>query len=167
MMGACEFSPCRRWRYLLARRWNVKRGTVQFIGLNPSRANEISDDNTVRKCVAFAMRWGYGGMVMTNLFAFIATDPAEMKLAASPVEEMEGRNDAAIRRALEASTLVVAMWGNHGAHLGRANAVRSLIQAAASHTPVMCFGENASGEPTHPLYLPNATKLRPHTKGSV
>lgn len=163
-MGACEFSPCRRWRYSLARRWNIRQGNVQFIGLNPSYANEITEDNTVRKCMAFAQRWGHGGMCMTNLFAFVATDPAEMKMAESPVEETPGRNDAAIRRALDASALVVVMWGNHGSHLGRADAVRALVRAYAPHTPLMCFGENASGEPTHPLYLPNATKLREHTK---
>jgi hypothetical protein len=49
--------------------------TVAFIGLNPSTADETTDDPTVRRCVGFAKRWGYDRMVMLNAFAYRATDP--------------------------------------------------------------------------------------------
>ncbi len=72
------FSDCQRFRYWLSRTWNVAQPTVAFIGLNPSRADLTVDDNTVRKCQMFARRWGYGRLLMLNLFAYRATDPQNM-----------------------------------------------------------------------------------------
>jgi len=33
----------------------------------------------------FAKAWGYGGVCMSNLFAYRATEPADMKAAENPV----------------------------------------------------------------------------------
>lgn len=49
-----------------------------FVGLNPSTADETEDDQTIRRCVGFAMDWGYGGLCMGNLFAIRATKPKNM-----------------------------------------------------------------------------------------
>ncbi len=45
------------------------------LGLNPSTADETEDDPTIRRCINFAKTWGYGGLCMTNLFAYRATQP--------------------------------------------------------------------------------------------
>lgn len=92
-MKRAEFSPDRRYRYTLWRTdlqadrelfvtaFNTVRNAerlnqfVQFIGLNPSTADETNDDPTLKKCMKFAHRWGFGSMCMTNLFAFRATEP--------------------------------------------------------------------------------------------
>jgi hypothetical protein len=34
------FSPCRTWRYLLWRNWDLSLPACAFIGLNPSTADE-------------------------------------------------------------------------------------------------------------------------------
>ena len=103
---------------------------------------------------ALCQRWGYGALIVTNLFGWRATDPDEMKAARDPV----GRgNDRAIRRAARESALVVCAWGNHGAHLGRSQAVRDLLEEAGIAPRVLRV--NGGGEPAHPLYLPG--KLRP------
>jgi hypothetical protein len=73
MQRGAEFSPCRRYRYVLWRTWDPAAGSVNFIGLNPSTADEQVDDPTIRCCIGFARDWGYGGLVMTNLFAIPAT----------------------------------------------------------------------------------------------
>ncbi len=54
-----------------------------FVELYPSKANETWDGPTIRRCIAFAKAWGYGGPRMTNLFTFRTTFPALMKTAAS------------------------------------------------------------------------------------
>ena len=77
-----EFSPCRRYRYTLSIEWDASKERVMFIGLNPSTADETKDDPTVRRCKQFAKDWGYGAMVMTNLFAWRDTDPKKMLVAA-------------------------------------------------------------------------------------
>ena len=80
------FSPCRRYRYTLWRAWDMfNPGYVMFIGLNPSTADEVQDDPTIRRCIGYAKEWGYGAFCMTNIFAFRATDPRVMKAQADPV----------------------------------------------------------------------------------
>src|SRR5690348_9819680 len=90
------FSQCRKYRYTLWRQWgdvrsgfamelwpadraDKSRQYVQFIGLNPSTADETQDDPTVRRCIGFSKAWGYGALCMTNAFAWRDTDPEKMK----------------------------------------------------------------------------------------
>lgn len=63
-----EFSECRKYRYVLWRRWDWKGygNQVMFIGLNPSTADETEDDPTIRRCIRFAKDWGYSGLLMMN-----------------------------------------------------------------------------------------------------
>jgi hypothetical protein len=74
MISSAVFSACRKYRYVLHRIWNEKKPFVMFVGLNPSTANEKTNDPTVARCVRFADSWDYGGMV-TNTFAYVSTDP--------------------------------------------------------------------------------------------
>jgi hypothetical protein len=143
------FSACRRWRFLLWRRWDAARPVANFLMLNPSTADELRLDPSCTRARRYAERWGFGAVVITNLFAWRATDPGEMKAARDPV----GRgNDRAILRAARASALVVCAWGNHGAHRGRSLAVRTLLENEGIALRVLRL--NGSGEPAHPLYLP-------------
>jgi hypothetical protein len=64
------FSPCGKYRYWLTRTWDLSRPTIAVIGLNPSKADLQRDDNTVRKCQEFARNWGYGRLLMLNLYAY-------------------------------------------------------------------------------------------------
>jgi len=68
--GAVLSSINRQYRYVLWRIFDPAKGLVNFIGLNPSTADERIDDMTIRRCMRFASDWGYGGLLMTNLFAF-------------------------------------------------------------------------------------------------
>jgi len=148
------FSSCRRWRYLLWRRWDRGLPVANFLMLNPSTADEFKLDPSCTRARRYAERWGYGSVLITNIFAWRATDPDEMKAARDPV----GRgNDRAIVRAARESAIVVCAWGNHGAHLGRSGSVRGLLAKAGIAPRVLRM--NGSGEPAHPLYLPG--DLRP------
>ncbi len=123
--------------------------------LNPSTADETVLDPTCSRARDYAERWGYGALIVTNVFAWRATDPADMKAARDPV----GRgNDRAILAAARAAALVVCAWGNHGAHLGRAARVRELLGQA--EIALYALRVNANGEPAHPLYLPGALRAR-------
>ena len=143
MEKSAILSPCRLYRYELWRRWSAEP-TVVFIGLNPSTADESADDPTLRKCIAFAQRWGYGAVCMANLFAFRATQPKDMMAAADPVGP---ENDAHLRRLVSVGTMFIAAWGTGGVFQNRANAVRQFLPK------LRALKINQDGSPGHPLYL--------------
>ena len=116
-----------------------------FIGLNPSTADEVEDDPTIRRCVAFAKSWGYGALCMTNLFAFRATEPSDMIASIDPVGQ---DNDMYLTTMALDAGIVVAAWGTNGAHLGRDKEVRGLVPN------LHCLRRTLAGHPGHPLYLP-------------
>ena len=72
------FSDCRKYRYALWRIWDENKPLVMIIGLNPSTADEISNDPTITRCKSFARACGYGGVLVANLFGFRATSPNEL-----------------------------------------------------------------------------------------
>lgn len=151
MIGnGARFSPCRSYRYSLWRDGlgpsGMKRHAM-FVGLNPSTADETNNDPTVRRCIAFARAWGYGALCMTNLFAFRATKPSDMKRVDDPVGP---DNDQALVELAQSAGIVVAAWGTHGSWMGRDRAVRALI------SNWHCLRLTRDGHPSHPLYLPGS-----------
>ncbi len=149
----CEFSRCRRYRYVWELTWNPARRSCAFIGLNCSTADETGPDPTVRRCVNFAKNWGYGSLTMLNLFAFRATDPRNMKAASDPIGP---DNDGWLRRrtrlVVDAGGIIVAAWGTHGTFMGRAGEVVTMLRHREG-IPLYCLSKTKTGEPAHPLYL--------------
>jgi hypothetical protein len=142
---AASFSRDGRYRYSLRRAWS-DGPAVTWVLLNPSTADARVDDPTIRRCIGFSRRWGFGALEVVNLFALRATDPKILPRAPDPVG---ASNDAALRRALARSAVVVAAWGEHGRLHGRSARVRRWLPDGA-----LALGLNASGEPVHPLYVP-------------
>lgn len=150
--GTADFSPCKRYRYTLTRTIDPDLvgddpRTIAFIGLNPSTATANTDDPTVRRCIGYAAREGFGSFVMLNAFGYRATDPKDMKAQADPVGP---GNDAAIARVAADADLVVIAWGTHGTHHDRHDAVLALLDG---YCKPVCLGTTKAGLPKHPLYL--------------
>ena len=138
------FSNCRKYRYALWRRWDLEGPLILFIGLNPSTADEVKNDPTIRRCIGFAKDWGFGGVLIANLFAFRSTSPTKMKDQLEPIGK---ENDRWIGLLAEGSEMVIAAWGNHGAFLNR-------FQQIQKRLPEMkCMGLTSQNQPRHPLYL--------------
>ena len=151
------FSGCRTWRYQLWRMWDKEKPYLNVIGLNPSTADESKNDPTIRRCIGFAKSWGYGGLYVTNLFAYRATKPKDMKRANNPVGT---ENDRWIQETAENAGLVIAAWGENGSYLGRSLEVEAMVSNLHVFrlTPKSCV-------PEHPLYLPG--DLKPKTIGDA
>ena len=146
------FSRCRRWRYLLWRCWNIDLPVANFLMLNPSTADETKLDPTCARARSYAQAWGYGALIVTNIFGWRSTDPRALKRAKDPVG---AGNDAAILRAARESDLVVCAWGNHG--LDRSGQVRKLLDGI----PLHALKITGAGEPAHPLYLRKSLTAAP------
>lgn len=156
-------SDCGHYRYVLSRLWNPERDTVVFCMLNPSTADAANDDPTIRKCVSLANSWGYGRLVVVNLFAFRATDPRELRKANNPVGP---DNDVHIAEQT-AGRVTICAWGatamqwptpKHMPTLkwaARADAVRSLIEKLGQPRHL---GLTQDQHPRHPLYVPGTVR---------
>lgn len=144
-------------------RWKLWRGFEEhdqaycnFIMLNPSTANETENDATLRRCIRFARDFGYRALVVTNLFAYRSTDPAD--LYRFPERRRVGvENDEAILTTAWNAGLVICAWGNHGVLARRSTIVRAMLEKNA--ISLYHLGLTRSGEPLHPLRL--SANLRP------
>lgn len=147
------------YRYSLVRDWADEDGEgMLFVMLNPSTADAVEDDPTIRRCMNFAKREGCEYIEVVNLFAFRATDPKIMKAAVDPIGP---ENDLVIRQALQDVEKVVCAWGAHGSFMARDKVVLDIIHQSG-HTP-MALGVTQAGLPRHPLYLKNTAPLEPLT----
>jgi len=160
MLRAADISPCGRFRYRLARRWAAGPALV-FIMLNPSKADGDIDDPTVRKCIGFAKRLGYSGVEIVNLFAYRATDPADLKRAGYPVGD---ENDAAIMAAVMLAVIfgkpVVCAWGAHARSTEgqqRVRQVMELLRFVKADAKALKLSDDRT--PWHPLMLSYDSQL--------
>jgi hypothetical protein len=155
------FSPCLNYRYRLTREIGPWQRIACFVMLNPSTADHRIDDNTIRRCMRFAERWSCGELLVANLFAFRATDPFELSVAADPVgpKNVDYLLGAACR-AHESGGPVVAAWGTHGALRDQDRRVMRLLMGLS--IPLRCLGTTVEGYPRHPLYLAKETALEPY-----
>lgn len=129
-----------QYRYTLTRTWDPALPMITFVLLNPSTADEVQLDPTLRRCVGFAKREGYGGMVILNLYAFRTKDPKVMMAATDPVGPDTDRVLA------DVTGTVVAGWGTNADPARVARALALLPQLHA-------LGVTKDGHPRHPLYV--------------
>lgn len=153
--ATATLSPDGVYRYALTRTWDA-RPMAMFVMLNPSTADAMADDPTIRRCVGFATRWGCGGVVVVNLFALRSTDPSVLWDHPDPVGP---DNDRVIADQLGDHTggPVVAAWGAHGLLADRDRTVTEQIRGLGRD--LLCLGVTKQGLPRHPLYVHGATEL--------
>lgn len=161
--AGATFSPCRRYRYALWRRWNSDRKMAMWLMLNPSIADETRLDPTLRRCRGFSEREGCGGMVVANLFALVSTDPRGLNKVDDPIGP---DNDATIsalltgrHSAVDGELAVICGWGFYPLARSRAPAIAEIITSAGHQA--WCLGQTNSGAPLHPLYLAKSRPLEP------
>ena len=139
-------------RYHLWRAWQSGARSVCWIMLNPSIADAAVDDPTIRKCVGFSRRWGFGSIDVLNLYTYRATSPNELRRAGCPNGEFA---DAVIKSVLgEYTERVVYGWGTN-ARVDREVAVDALVRSQGFEP--MALAVCQGGQPGHPLYLPYET----------
>jgi hypothetical protein len=143
------------YRYRLWRTWDDEKPTVAFIMLNPSTADATTDDPTIRRCIGYAEDWGYGTLVVGNLFALRSTDPGELSDHSDPVGP---DNDEHLLAICDEAKQIIAAWGTHGSLRDRGRTVAHLLDA-----DLYALDTTQDGQPTHPLYQPADRDPQPFT----
>ena len=158
----CRMDGCREYRYDLTRVWDCDRELICWIMLNPSTADAFQLDPTLRKCRGFAERWGYGGMLILNMFAYRSTAPGKLRSVYDPVGP---DNDMVIAHHFGPNAphrigRVMVGWGPVG-KLGapyrpmmrkRADGLLALLDGYG--VKPQCVAVTGDGSPGHPLLIP-------------
>lgn len=144
------------YRYQLSRTWDPTAPADVWIMLNPSTADALQDDPTIRRCIGFSRRAGAGGITVVNLFAYRATNPEELLRALDPVGP---ENDDHLRRVFDAAGIaggrIIGAWGAHKLVGPRAREVARMFgDDGWVARGLMTLGLTKAGAPRHPLYVP-------------
>lgn len=163
--AGAEISADGVYRYTLWRMWDVSKPLLRFVMLNPSTADAKTDDPTIRKCMGFARRLGYGGIVILNVFAYRSRDPRKLVEAkVAGINIVGSANTGTFARELRGDVIVGwGAWGNRPelrediAHAS--TRIREAIPLTGAHGRVLCLGRTSDGQPRHPLMLSYETPL--------
>lgn len=146
-------SECAQYRYKLTREaatetgdFYATYGPALFIMLNPSTADAALDDPTIRRCRGFAKTWDCKGIIVANLYALRATNPADLWAHVDPVGP---ENDMYLSALIREHDMVVCAWGAN-AKLDRVAQVRKMFNRLSRP---MCLDITKYGAPRHPLYV--------------
>jgi hypothetical protein len=179
--GGAVLSSDGLYRYQLTRTLTGAAWPAEllFIMLNPSTADALTDDPTVRKCIGFARRWGYGVLHVGNLFAYRSPYPSELLMAADPVGPDGDRH---LERMLARADRVVLAWGSHTSPAARRDLVSAraapVLETVSEFNQGRCadparpmwsvgtLGRAACGAPSHPLMLAYDTPFLPMSLGT-
>ena len=155
-------SPCQKYRYTLYRRIPQVVRWVKpclFIMLNPSRADALLDDNTIRRCKGFANSLLCTDLTVVNMFALRATYPADLLLSPDPFGP---DNERHLNEQLDIHWnigVIIVAWGAH--KIVRERSSVSLLKRLSERAH--CLGMTKDGSPRHPLYVKADQPLVPWT----
>lgn len=145
-------SDCGLFRYRLEREGRGE-GATAVIMVNPSTADAVEDDHTIRKLLGFGERNGWGRIIVGNLFAYRAKDVQQLKRAADPVGP---ENDLHLDIIFQDVDQVVFAWGPISKqpvyHRGRWREIARMATARGQQ-PLSIGPVAKCGHPKHPLTL--------------
>ncbi len=147
MTSEAGISSCGLFRYWLYRCWDPSKKIVIFVMMNPSTADHTSNDATICKVIRYAIKWGYGGVLVLNIYAIRSRDQTQIK------GRIGSRNNWWLKImfnfARRKRIKVICAWGVN--HKSRGDDVRTI--AAVAQVRLWCLRSSKNGEPCHPLYL--------------
>ncbi|AJG18802.1 DUF1643 domain-containing protein [Cupriavidus basilensis] len=157
MKKTAVVSECGTYRYRLGRRWDDGPAML-FVMLNPSTADAEQDDPTIRKCIGFATRKGFGAVEVVNLFGYRATNPADLKAAGydSGPENQRAITDA-VRESIDEGGAIVLAWGANARGLAAPVVVQGIVRGMGAKAHALRLLDD--GTPAHPLMLPYSCEL--------
>lgn len=158
--GSAIFSECKSYRYRLERDLGRDGPTAMILGVNPSLAGAEVNDQTIRKDIGFAERFGWGRIIKGNKFAHVAQDVTELRRLGF-ASAVGPDNDTHLEQMMRDSDVHVVAWGPlsklppHLRH--RWKAVVAIADRVGCK--LMCLTTAKDGHPRHTLMLAYDTPL--------
>jgi hypothetical protein len=122
--------------------------------LNPSIATATLDDQTVRRCVDHSKRWGWGSVMIVNLYALRSTNPKNLWGHPDPVGST---NDEVLNVEVQRHKEVMLAWGALPKQARRRSGY--VLDLAWEYGNILwCPGKTKEGYPRHPSRSPNIPK---------
>lgn len=161
-------SECGLYRYRLDRdceglipaEFDEDSKVFAYFGINPSTADAMLDDPTVRKWIGFTQRNGGNRFIVGNVFSYRATD---VKVIGKVPFPQGPQHFTHLNQIIAEADVLVPCWGGRDKvpkHL-REQLDLLLAWLHRSGKPVLHFGTTDGGDPKHPLFLPYTTPLLP------
>jgi len=143
MIYSKHTSKCGKYQYLATFIKDGDKKLLGVVGLNPSVVSEEGKNHTVTRLLELAIKEGYGGICVTNLYAYITPHPKNLKETQNPVGDT---NDEWIQKMAQDCDKVLCIWGNF-ANEDRRSKVLSYIKDKA-----YAIDFTKSGNPRHILH---------------
>lgn len=147
-----QFTVDNKYRIQLWRIWKKDLPKAMYIGLNPSTANEDTDDRTITRIKNFSADHGYGGFFMLNLFQYVTAYPERLRNR-DIIYDSVNRMEQQLLESAHNCKDIIFCWGAFTEAKQRSPRVIELFPDA------LCFGKTADGSPKHPLFLHGSTRL--------
>lgn len=165
MINDAYISNCELYRYELRRIWDEDKPKVLFIMLNPSTADSNKDDPTIRRCIDYAKDWGFGGILVGNLFAYRSTNPNGLLKVDDPVGD---DNIWHIKNLVSQSDTIVCAWGNSSIVKRLDKKIKyDYRPLTVIKNSLHCLELSNDGTPKHPLQLKKNLKLINYEKHKI
>ena len=114
--------------------------TAIAIGINPSKANDVRSDNTLTRLGKFLDSYGFGGMIMLNLFESYSTDQKGI-IRPTATDFNNFKDD------FEKADAIIIVWGVENKYLDEKNAALEVLKDYADK--LYCLYKEDS-YPMHP-----------------
>jgi hypothetical protein len=135
-------------RVELRRVWNDTLPMLVVCMLNPSDADHEREDPTLHVLIYFAKFWGFGGLLIVNLYSYRTSKPAEMFAMGGAAIHVENERyvNSAVVYARDHGGQLLAAWGNDGQ-----DRAMFFTSWARQYVDLICLGTTQSGAPKHPM----------------
>ncbi|MDE4913478.1 DUF1643 domain-containing protein [Methylobacterium sp. 092160098-2] len=153
--------PVPLYRYRLERSTSFADGkTAAVIMVNPSTADAVENDHTIRKVITFVQMAGASRLIVGNKFAFRAKDIRALRSAVDPIGP---DNDRHLEQIMRDADLHIVAWGPlNKLPNDLRQRWRAVVEIARRvGCPLHALATAQCGHPRHPLMLGYACTLSP------
>jgi hypothetical protein len=159
MISEAGISSDKKYRWWLFRCWAAHLPLIIWIMMNPSTADHQKNDPTILKIIRYSKKWGYGAVLVLNIYAFRSSRPENLPRV---MKDAVGKtNDWWIRTifrfAVRKKIPVICAWGVK--HKERGAQIRVVADEAGLQ--LMCLELALNAEPKHPRFLSEDLRPRP------